>query len=231
MIVISAIYNEKRNAGPKAPADIDKILEKKYNAKKIVIVRNKTSKFKIIIKLIKIAIFNRKEILVIQFPLINFKFIYKILNRNKVIILIHDINGLRFNNKKMLGNEIENLKQFKYIIAHNKTMINFLEKQGIEKEKIYNLQVFDYLAEGKINEKEKENKKKIIYTGNLKKEKSPFIYELEDNKMKFDINLYGLGITKDISEKIKYKGSFEPERINDLDGNFRTNLGWKYSKK
>lgn len=217
MIVISAIYNEKKNAGPKAPEDIDRILGNKYNAKSIVLVRDKFFKIKICFQMLKLIF--KRDIIVIQFPLINLPIIYNLLNKKRVIVLIHDINGLRFDNKSILLKEIKILKKFKYVIAHNKSMKEYLIKKGLKDENIYTIDVFDYLATGNINDNEKDkNTRKVLYTGNLNKNKSPFIYQLDDNKINFDMNLYGIGIEKDISKKIKYKGSFEPNEINDIEG-------------
>lgn len=218
MKVISAIYDEKKNAGPKAPSDIDKILIKEYSATTKSILRTGNFKLKILFEFIKLH-FSR-DIIVLQYPLIFKEISYDLLNKNKTIILIHDINSLRNMNNDNLYKEINILSKFKYIIVHNNKMKEYLISKGINNSNLYVLELFDYLANSNLNEKYNFDKKNImlLYPGNLKKEKSPFIYQLNSDKMNFKINLYGLGIDNDISNRLIYKGSFQPENINSLKG-------------
>ena len=218
MEVISAIYDEQKNAGPKAPSDINKILKDQYNAKTSSIVRTGMFRFKILFKFIQL-LFSR-DIVVLQHPLLLRSYVYNFLPKKKSIILIHDINGLRNQDDFILNHEINILKKFNYIIVHNYKMKDYLISKGILDNKIYVLELFDYLANGTVNEKYKFDKKNVtlIYPGNLKKEKSPFIYQLDSSNLNFKINLYGIGIDKDISNKLIYNGSFEPEEINGLVG-------------
>ena len=78
--------------------------------------------FKLIIKNI-----NCKDIIVIQYPFIKDKFL-KLLPKEKTIILVHDLMGLRTNNIKKQKEEIDTLNKFKYIIVHNSKMRYYLEK-------------------------------------------------------------------------------------------------------
>lgn len=218
MIVISSIHNEKKNAAPKAPADINKILKDTYNAKTTSVVRTGLYKYKILLKFFSI-IFS-KEVIVLQYPLVFNPNVYKLVPKKKAIILIHDISGLRNQNDEILNKELRIFKQFKYIIVHNDKMKSFLINRGISKEKIYNLELFDYLTSGEAKKKKelKEKKIEVVYPGNLKKEKSPFLYQIDAKMMKYTINLYGLGITKNISDKLIYKGSFETDEIDNIQG-------------
>lgn len=218
MKVISAIYNEKKNAGPKAPKDINKILEEKYDAECIEIMRKGNYKLKLMYEFIKCLFGN--DYIIIQHPLLYKPFVYNLLPKKRTIILIHDINGLRNGKDKTLNKELKIFKKFKYIIAHNNKMKEFLISKGIQERKIYTLEVFDYLANENVIEDYNVdlNELSLLYPGNLKKEKCPFIYQLDSNKMNFKINLYGLGIENSISEKLIYKGSFEPDDINKLEG-------------
>lgn len=229
MKVLSAIYNEQKNAGPKAPRDIDKILEEEYGAENKSFLRTGNFKFKILLEFFK-TMFS-KEIIVLQYPLLYKESFYNLLNKNRTIVLIHDINALRRKDEKDLKKEINILKKFKYIIVHNDKMKEYLLAKGINKDNLYVLELFDYLAKGEINEKDislNRDDISLLYPGNLKREKSPFVYQLDDNKINFKINLYGLGISENISNKLIYMGSFEPDNINGLigdigliwDGNF-----------
>ena len=99
-------------------------------------------------------------------------------------------------------------------------MKEILVKRGLTNKNIIILELFDYLCEDKEHKKVSYNVPTIVYAGNLKKEKSPFIYQIEDNKIEFKLNLYGVGLEKDISTKITYKGSFLPDELpNKLEGN------------
>ena len=218
MKVISAIYNEQKNAGPKAPSDINRILYNQYGAKISSIVRTGMFRFKVLFKFIQL--FFCTDIIVLQHPLLLRSYAYKILPKKKTIILIHDIMGLRNQNDFILNHEINILKSFKYIIVHNSKMKDYLISKGILSNNIYSLELFDYLANGQVNENYEFDKKNLtlIYPGNLKEEKSPFIYQLDSKKINYKINLYGLGITTNISDKLIYKGSFEPDDINYLEG-------------
>ena len=107
----------------------------------------------------------------------------------------------------------------------------YLVERGIKKENIFVLELFDYLCNSNIVERKSELDKefKVIYAGNLIETKSPFIYQINQNKINFTIDLYGKGVEKNISDKISYKGAFSPDELpskleGDLglvwDGNF-----------
>ena len=218
MKVISLIYDEQKNAAPKAPSDINIILKKELNVKITKIIRNGNYKIKLLFNFIKLAF--TKELIILQHPLLLRNSIYNFLPKKRTIILIHDISSLRNQNDNNLKKELGIFKKFNYIIVHNNKMKNYLVSKGIKKESLYALDLFDYLANNNINKEYTFNSKNVtlIYPGNLKKEKSPFIYQLDDKKLNFKINLYGLGITNNISNKLQYKGSFEPDEINNING-------------
>ena len=157
MRILTVKSGKQFNAGPKAPRDIIEILQKKYNAKAIYLVQSNN-----IIKknLYRVKIFTniviskiKKEVLVLQFPMYEtskvlnkfFIFCLKRANKDKTIILIHDLEGLRNNDEKIKKQDITRLNMAKYVIAHNKVMKSFLEGQGV-KSKIYTLNLFDYLC-------------------------------------------------------------------------------------
>ena len=144
MKVFSTIHNEKKNASPKAPGDIDSILKREYGAKTKMIVRNGNFKFKVLLYFAR-NMFSR-EVLVLQYPIVLKSAIYKIIPKKKSILLIHDILGLRNQNIEVLEKEIKIFKQFRYIIVHNEKMKEYLVSKGVEKSSIYVLEIFDYLT-------------------------------------------------------------------------------------
>lgn len=221
MVVISKYISNQLTAGPKAKVDVEKILKEQFKADIKTFKytdKEENSKIKRIILKVKKLLFTIKnikkdEIILIQFPFSNEMFLTK-KAKNK-IALIHDLDGLRREDEKLNKREIAFLNTCKYIVAHNDKMKQYLIKQGIEESKIHVLELFDYLCdEDKKNiERSKTSLKEIAYAGNLISNKSPFLYQLNPDKMNFSLALYGKGIEKDINEKMKYKGAFQPEKL------------------
>ena len=213
--VILSLYEKTQiNAGPKAKVDIETIVSKNYdftidNVNSIDnSLKGKINRF---FKCVKINIKNKNtKLVLLQIPYSEKKY-YTNMIRNKIII-IHDIEGLRYSNRKRLEKEIEFYKKCYYIISHNKKMTNFLIKNGIEKNKIIDLELFDYLTEEKaVERKIDKNNINIVYSGNLIK--APFLKQLEENKMKFKLNTYGIMDNELKNKNIIYKGKFKPDEI------------------
>lgn len=224
------------NAGPKAPSDIIEILTKKYNAKSELLIQGNgiIGKIGYRLKIFSIVFASRikNEVLVMQFPmyettkLLNklFLFALSFANKNKTVVLIHDLDSIRSEDEVLKKQELDRLSKIQYIIVHNEKMKKYLEDTGI-KAHIYNLEIFDYICDKKENfEREyiklDKNNLQLAYAGNLIKIKSPYIYQLEEDKMNFKINLYGVGIEEDINSKLIYKGKFPPNQLPDeINGN------------
>jgi hypothetical protein len=101
-------------------------------------------------------------------------------------------------------------------------MKEFLAKRIDKKIKIYALGIFDYLVDSDFKHISEKNhniyfdkdKWEIVFCGNLGRDKSSFLYSLNNVKPKnWILNLYGLGI-EDTSKIpfIKYWGSFSPDK-------------------
>lgn len=212
------------HAGQKAPSDIIEILKKEYPVRTTFFdeVPTKNPILKVTKRLnygyqfLKSRL--KKEVVILQFPLpeiskiLNSIFLFNMnfLDKSKTVILIHDVNGLRFQDKELYDIELSRLNKVKYVIVHNKKMQEKLVSDGL-KSKPYTLELFDYLCdELKEDKTSKKHDKsiKVVYAGNLAKEKSPFIHELKDNEMKWHLSLYGVGIDKDLSSKITYHGKY-----------------------
>lgn len=220
MIIIS-YFNKKLNAGFKAPKDIINIFNNSKQNKEVYLTPKKGLKIKLenLIKLIKEAF--SKEIFLVQYPTITKINIYKIYISKKKIILLHDIDGLRQKNKSILRREIRCFKNFEYIICHNNKMKEYLVEQGIDEKKIKVLELFDYIVGENVDRVVKKdiNNPIVVYAGNLVKDKSPFLYQVQQEKINFQLNLYGVGIEKGLNEKMKYQGSYEPDILpNKLEG-------------
>lgn len=225
MKLVTQYIPTKRDAGPKAKVDIENILKREYSAniQTLKLSGDIVNKKQLYTFRLKKAFFLLKnifktDILIIQAP---FSKNAKInIPANKKIVIIHDIEGLRTKNSSILDSELNLYNSCNVIISHNEIMSKFLRDNSVTTP-IIDLEIFDYLFEG-VNENLPFdiNNPVIAYAGNLNK--SPFIYSLDSNKMKFKLNLYGVGVDKDINDKILFKGSFTP---NDLPKNIKANLG------
>ena len=230
------------NAGQKAPSDIVKIINNYFESYASFISNFNSEEFlnkhniiyRILCRSEFFKIFNhsrrKKDVLLIQYPMeertnfLNKLFLFNMnfLNKDKSIILIHDLDGIRYQNKEFHDQDIARLNKVKYVIVHNDIMKDKLIKDGV-KSKIYVLKLFDYLCNYDNNIKEikfDKNKPIIVYAGNLSSKKSPFIHELVNKDINFTLNLYGVGIDKNLSKNIIYKDKYPAEILpNKLEGN------------
>jgi len=217
MKVISQYEVNELHAGPKAKVDVENILKNKYNASiRTIKIKNNIHKRKNLfcfrIKKMFFLIRNRyiNDIVVYQLP---YNKSCKLnINAKHSIGLIHDINGLRDMNEELVKKEIELYQKFDVIISHNSIMTEFLINKGV-KTPIINLEIFDYLVANNTKEKniKHTNTKKVAFAGNFNK--ALFLSELEEEKMNFDINLYGVGKYNENNKKYHYFGSFLPDEL------------------
>ena len=149
-----------------------------------------------------------------QFPVERkwgYLFFYNLKNI-KIVSIIHDLDGIRYKDENILNKEIKYLKKSKYIVSHNFKMSEILIKNGIEKNKIKNLNIFDYILDKNNREINKIKTSDICFAGNL--EKSLFIYKLKVLKnIKFDI--FGINYQKENNQgDFNYCGAFPPDEIH-----------------
>ena len=167
-----ALETYQKNAGSKARKDVEDILDslgwqpvqvavpfkrnKKLSAAVFSHVRNFFFYF------YRLKALGRGDTLLVKFPprshSLFFPIIYRFLRLKgaKVIILIHDIEQLRFlhldetSSKSQVRIKLEEmplLKSADSIICHNEVMRNYLREQGIPDKKLITLGVFDYLTD------------------------------------------------------------------------------------
>ena len=210
MKVLTFIKSNNLTAGPKAERDIISIIKDNYkNVKNDIVFNNgKYNKINKLLLILKNLFVN--DWIIIQYPIMA-NGLFKLLPNKKSIILIHDLNSLRNPNDVSIKNEYGNLKHFNYIICHNDKMKQYLIDRGIEEYKLYTNDLFDYLCNTRVNNSDNTFNGNIVYAGNMAK--SPFINQLKDEKLRYSINLYGQGIDSDVSDKVLYKGKFQPEDL------------------
>lgn len=227
MKIISKYRVDNLDAGPKAKVDIENILKNEYNCEICALkLGPKETEDRFVRKMCRkiqkvffeLKNFKKNDIIIVQSPFTSRNFVTDAC-KNKIAI-VHDINGLRTGNAAELKKEIDFLKTCKAVIAHNQYMERFLSENGVSC-KIVDIGVFDYLL-GEDAEKHTaqplSGEPVVVYAGNLAK--SPFLYQLEEEKMRFRMNVYGVGTDKDINGKINYKGKYRPDELpNKLEGN------------
>lgn len=233
--LISEDNGNNNHAGSKARNDIDYFLkenvseilrvEKFFNSNGII------NKVKILCKMTidwsKIIYkIDPKSNIVIQYPLespkeiVNFfiKMTKKVKDA-KLIAVIHDLESLRFDSKRKKS-EIEYLNEYNYIIAHNKSMKQYLVNQGIDENKLITLGIFDYKAD-EINKKNRNLTNEIAIAGNLSSDKSGYVYALGKFGLNLKFNLYGPNYKEYKNDNLKYFGQFPPEKLpKNLQGSF-----------
>ena len=163
----------------------------------------------------------------IQYPFTAFfsdrikKYIFNFLHRrkNRIIVLFHDIEGLRYNKP----NKFEKfcIENSDVCIFHTKEMEQKIRESGINVKRSVYLEFFDYLNSIEVSSPKKLLNSKIIFAGNLKK--ASFLTNLENLPLSdyFEFYLYGVGGTSLSKGKhIFYKGVFEPNEINKIEGNW-----------
>lgn len=147
--------------------------------------------------------------------------------RIKCVALVHDIDSLRRENAEdkighytfaeKLHCDCLFLQNFDFVISHNERMTNLLVKSGIARNKMINLELFDYLTK-QPNRSGSGIPLYVSIAGNLGKSKAGYLYELhealEGTPVHFD--LFGNGYTANSSEAITYRGSVAPDELPNM---------------
>ena len=225
------------HAGTKATADISQIASKLgYNSIHVRMLTTKISKIAMLQRQLGYFVDWHqcyKKIVEDSIVLLQHPFHYKQFTRQiilkklknkkhvKFISIIHDVEELRaFRYNNYYKKEFDFMLQIADIlIVHNESMKNFFVKKGIPKEKLINLQVFDYL------QPEQKSKKKIFepsitVAGNLDIKKCGYINQLGNLGIK--VKLFGPNYEVSLDKyNIEYQGQFAPEQMpSKLTGGF-----------
>lgn len=236
-VFINTLYVEEENGGSKAKTDINVTLRNngysELRTQPSGIKNRQLRKAIGLIKALKLFFVGKNTVVVYQSPsylLILDKLIMLAhkFSKFQLVMFIHDIESLRklffLNNPKFPALETAFYKQCDYIVCHNESMKKYLVGLGISADRIVPIEIFDYRLDAPTPDKTIEDgKNSIIIAGNLTREKSSFIYQLDDiasNDMK--INLYGFGYdekNKNPGSSVEYFGCFTPEEVpNVIDG-------------
>lgn len=168
--------------------------------------------------------------LYVQFPVLEHSlFLHKVFKRlNKlgveVILIIHDLELLRnsqnknssFSKRMRIKLEESNiLKVATKVVSHNHRMTEYLANNVIDKSKIIDLEIFDYLIDDfDLHSEDLHDRIKLenplIIAGNLRPKKAKYVYDLPSN---IDFNLFGIGYEGVDKPNEKYFGSFMPDEL------------------
>lgn len=217
-----------RHAGSKAKIDISRILDSKGFIP-IILPRTRKMDNKFLETISSGLIGLRRilklffgmpsnSIMVINHPFdfvsMNFAFI-KIVKRNKVILINHDLDFCRASNAEELKNEPAEKYQKLYNLAAGlivpEPTIPTVKEIGVTSPYISPLKIFPYLFESS-EIKDKSFTKTVAFTGNLLKSK--FINNWISTSRSYVVELIGInGDSLNIGENAIYKGSFEPDIV------------------
>ncbi len=231
--VYAASEAKEKNAGGKAPRDIETILKKKGFVSLPVEVRHGEKgklfkRWRIIWT--KMKRLKAGDELLMQYPFDASSTIIPLIIKRlqlegiSVYILVHDLPTLsRGKNvdipphiraktgitEKMIMTAADG------VIVHSAPMKRYLKrKYGVKN--IGVLKLFDYIMPEGLSARA-GRELPLVVAGNLHPEKSGYIYTLREK-----LNLYGVGFDKNMAgDNIIYKGSFTPEELpGELEGSF-----------
>lgn len=142
----------------------------------------------------------------------------RLCRKNKLIILVHDIDILR--GSANAKDDLETLNAAHIIVCHTPQMAMQLRELGVTRPCV-NLEFFDYLNSCEREEKDICNVcPDILFAGNL--EKSLFVNSLDTvhhlDEMSF--SLYGRGGRDFSLARIKYRGTFDNDDIANVKGDW-----------
>ncbi len=220
------------HAGNKARLDINTVLQETYGTpievQEEIVFSSFIQKVKFVLNISNLkAIWHISQMqsknIILQYPFY-FNPIVKraqmrMMKKNKVIFLIHDVDALRNFQEARIEEEINELNLAHAVIVHNDIMGKALQKLGL-KVPWFSLTLFDYLLPN-IPQKAFSKGTAIAFAGNLGKSK--FLRNAEMETLGMHFNLYGPGFKEEEIKwnNVSYKGSFPPDEVPfKLEGNF-----------
>lgn len=229
MYFFSEVNRRGNHAGTKARNDVEEILRETgclaVNSKKLVlesdskderIISNIASRLDFIsyfLDLIKL----KNQIVFVQYPMLAFdqdeKYLKAMAKKNKIVFIIHDVHGLRRQDQNAIEREIRLLNLGSAVVVHNRFMEKKLIECGLKVEKVYRLDLFDYLCDKECVGKLDSERCSVIFAGNF--EKSKFVEQLLDANVDVKFNFFGSKYNDALNKNsnVNYWGSFLPDEI------------------
>lgn len=141
------------------------------------------------------------DVLIVQHPMSSSITVYRAIKELKkkgvhIVLIIHDLYSLRENqnlsNPYYRVRDISILNLCDVVISHNAHMTDVLASHGIDRKKVINLELFDYIYPTKvIRTFTKADKRSIVIAGNLDRYKAGYLYELGKLLKGSKLYLYG----------------------------------------
>lgn len=228
-------YKRINDAGSKARTDIEKIMECQDIhpiARPRTISKNRILHFirTLIIMVHLTKRIKKNDILILQYPTKYYSYVCWIthLRGAQVVSFIHDLGCFRKKHNTP-QKEISLLNKSDAVIACNDATQNWLHTHGFVG---YNragisesLCAFDFLSDAVCPiRKETWPLNKIVYAGQLSRQKNRFLYEFGANIQNYTVNIYGTGFDRSSAinaEKFNVKGFMKPdELIKKSEGDF-----------
>ena len=238
---VKETINGDPNAGSKARNDVSDIMEAMgwnalcldfvFNEKLAEKKRGRLARLKENLKLRmewagKLKEVGAGDVLLIQFPVLRrpallFLSLRRFVKRGgKVILLIHDLEILRFASRQ----DVSALKSFRIgfeekpvlrladrVIVHNEKMREKLVQMGFEESRMVDLKLFDYLIPGFDPAAVKRSfEPSAAIAGNLRPHKTKYLRALPDNVI---FELYGIGYEDQGQQNVHYHGAFPPDLL------------------
>lgn len=226
-LLLTLVVRAGRNAGLKAPMDICRILEQTGEVENAVFYTERGQDFPVYLEMLDLV---RKTVregrrIILQYPLQpaeyhekqkEFMSLLKELDPDRTMILMHDINHIRYPEVELYGREMDMLGRFRYFIVHNGKMEDYL-RQFIPDSECVRLELFDYLCRPVCKTAKQVYQPgadpRIVFAGSLTREKAPFLFELEKEKMCFELAAYGNRAGRVANGRIKFGGSVDAEAL------------------
>lgn len=150
----------------------------------------------------------------------------------RVTALVHDLETVRLcltgsvprrTRLRMRLEETGVMRLCDTLVVHNERMASLLEGQGLSRERMRPLGIFDYLmgpeTERAVRERKPSPERTLIVAGNLDPEKAGYVYDVPDG---IELDLYGVRFADPGKPGLHHHGAFSPE---ELPGRLRGGFG------
>lgn len=224
-VFLEEFGKENMNAGYKARKDVCDIINSLGVAGSIdvsfSIQDSKGKAYKLAMYMglaIKLASLKRGSVIIVQYPCRQIaKLLQYYKNKFDVIAIIHDVEGLRYQDPRQLEADVKFFNICKTLISHNKHMTEKLKQCGVLQPEFVELELFDYLCKLRSN---KNCEQGICFAGNI--DKSVFLKKLPNKVAQCGFNLYGVGTDNfAFPSGINYCGAYDSLSIvEELQGKF-----------
>lgn len=221
-IDIKSFEDNSCNAGSKAHADVNSILEQEgYRTLFVFLHKSPLAKLmlNVVVTIKYFCIIPRQSKVLIQYP--SSKYIIALvlllkLKKCQLTVLIHDLDSCRYD-PGMKSYEVRLFNLMNKVIVHSTSMQEKLTEYGVTSTMVC-LGLFDYLLEKPYTGK-RINSGNVIFAGNLSK--SGFVNQLSALPLSYSsIHLYGLPECKDSNNNVVYKGVFKSDDLSKIDGSW-----------